>query len=209
MKLDGSNTEFAQSADGDINQRIARRVREVRASLGLTLEGLAQRSGVSRSMISVVERGESSATAAVLDKLAVGLGITLGALFEVPAAVASPLSRHDEQALWKDPASGYLRRKLSPSGLETVLELVEVIFPAGQQVSFDAGPRQANLHQQVWLIEGEMLISVDGVEHHLAEGDCLSMRIDRPTSFRNPTRRNARYLVAIALDARRNARGLA
>jgi len=54
---------------------VAQRVRELRATQGLSLEALADRSGVSRSMISVIERGESSPTAVVLAKLAAGLSV--------------------------------------------------------------------------------------------------------------------------------------
>ena len=57
-------------ADADINQRIARRVAALRASQGLSLDALAMQSGVSRSTISLIERGETSATAVVLEKLA-------------------------------------------------------------------------------------------------------------------------------------------
>ena len=60
----------------DLNQRIAGRVRELRARQGLSLDALAGKSGVSRSMISLVERGESSPTAVVLDKLAAALGVS-------------------------------------------------------------------------------------------------------------------------------------
>ena len=52
----------------DINQRIARRVARCRANAGLSLDALAARSGVSRSTISLIERGETSATAVVLDR---------------------------------------------------------------------------------------------------------------------------------------------
>ena len=59
----------------EINDRIASRVRQIRAERGLSLEALAAGSGVSRSMISLIERGQSSATAVVLEKLATGLAI--------------------------------------------------------------------------------------------------------------------------------------
>ena len=72
-----------------INQRIAERVREFRAERGLSLEVLATKSGVSRSMISLIERGESSPTAVVLDKLAVALGVTLATLFDASAEAAA------------------------------------------------------------------------------------------------------------------------
>ena len=61
--------------------RLGRRLKATRLMRGLTLEQLAERSGVSRAMISRVERGESSPTAALLDRLCAGLGIVLSALF--------------------------------------------------------------------------------------------------------------------------------
>ena len=64
----------------DLNQRLAERVRELRTTKGLSLEALSQQSGVSRSMISLIERGESSPTAVVLEKLAIGLGVNFTSL---------------------------------------------------------------------------------------------------------------------------------
>jgi len=67
----------------DINSRIADRVRALRADAGMSLEALAGKCDVSRSMISLIERGESSPTAVVLEKIAAGLGVSLAALFEL------------------------------------------------------------------------------------------------------------------------------
>src|SRR5687768_18375218 len=92
----------------DLNQRIAGRARELRGVRGLSLEALAATSGVSRSMISLIERGESSATAVVLEKLAAGLGVPLASLFDAPAAAQAPggpVARRDDQPQWQDPAS--------------------------------------------------------------------------------------------------------
>src|SRR5262245_34489520 len=117
-----------------LNERIAERVRDLRVAQGLSLEGLATKSGVSRSMISLVERGESSPTAVVLDKLATGLGVVLASLFDAPAAAetpSGPVARRDEQTVWRDPASGYVRRSVSPAGVPQPLRIVEVRFPAG------------------------------------------------------------------------------
>jgi len=184
----------------NLDQRIAHRVRDLRTRLGLTLEQLATRSGVSRSMISVVERGESSPTAALLDKLAAGLGVTLNALFELPqrAEPPSPLARRAAQPEWQDPDSGYVRRALSPPGLDSPLQLVEVSFPPGAQVSYEAGAGRVGVEQQVWVIAGAITVTAGGQRHKLAEGDCLAMLLDQPVSFRNPTRQPARYLVALA-----------
>jgi transcriptional regulator with XRE-family HTH domain len=190
-----------ESAPADINQRIAARVRELRTASGLSLEALAQRSGVSRSMISLIERGESSATAVVLEKLAASLGVSLAALFEDTQAPASPLARRKAQPQWRDPASGYLRRNLSPAGFTAALQLVEVEFPPGARVAYESGVREVPMHQQVWVLEGSIEVTVGDEQFRLDAGDCLAMQLDGPNAYRNPGRKPARYLVAIASDA--------
>src|SRR5262245_63724681 len=103
----------------EINDRIAARVRQIRAERGLSLEALSESAGVSRSMISLVERGESSPTAVVLEKLATGLGVMLADLFDAPVAApptSDRIARRKDQPEWQDPASGYVRRNVSPPG---------------------------------------------------------------------------------------------
>ncbi|NVM79816.1 transcriptional regulator with XRE-family HTH domain [Duganella sp. SG902] len=183
----------------DINLLIARRVRELRDGQSLSLDALATRSGVSRSNISLIERGESSPTAAVLDKLASALGVALAALFEdkgAPDEAPSPVARVAEQPVWTDPGSGYMRRSLSPAA-PSPLQLVDVVFPAGQRVAYDSVPHNADIHQQVWMIEGAMEISVGARQWRLEAGDTLAMRLDRHIVYHNPTRKQARYLVAL------------
>jgi transcriptional regulator with XRE-family HTH domain len=184
----------------DVNARIARRVRALRDARGLSLEALADRSGVSRSNISLIERSESSPTAAVLDKLAAAFGVTLGSLFEdAPAtgAAPSPLARAADQAVWTDPASGYVRRNLSPvTASASALQLVHVLFPPGKRVAYDSVAR--DIDQQIWMIEGAMEVTVGDERWRLEAGDCLAMRLDQPIVYRNRTRKRARYLVALA-----------
>ncbi|AMM26678.1 helix-turn-helix domain-containing protein [Variovorax sp. PAMC 28711] len=193
-------TEKSVAAD-DINQRIARRVTALRAERGLSLEALAARSGVSRSTISLIERGETSATAVVLDRLAAGLGLALAALFEVERAAPSPLMRHSEQPVWRDPASGYLRRNVSPPDHPSALRIVEVEFPAGERVVLEGARPDAVLEQQVWLLEGKIELRHGGQTWQLTPGDCLAMRLDGPLEYRNPTDRPARYAVLIANES--------
>lgn len=186
----------------DINTRIGRRVRELREARGDSLDALAGRSGVSRSNISLIERGQSSPTATVLDKLSTGLGVTVASLFEEGRAgveaAPSPLARVAEQPVWTDPASGYVRRNVSPGSVRSPLQLVDVIFPAGQRVAFETSTREVDVYQQVWMIDGQMELTVDDTIWLLQAGDCLAMRLNCPIVYRNPGRSAARYLVALA-----------
>ncbi|WP_441459290.1 helix-turn-helix domain-containing protein [Burkholderia thailandensis] len=189
----------------DVNQLIARRVRALRDLRGYSLDALAERSKVSRSNISLIERAQSSPTAVVLERLANALGVSLASLFEGDRA-ASPLSRAAEQPVWKDPASGYVRRSLLPAA-PSPLQLVEVKFPPGERVAYDSGERSADFHQQVWMLEGEMDITSGDETWRVAAGDCLAMRLDRPAIFFNPGRKAARYVVALgAANAVRTGR---
>ncbi|AJP58373.1 DNA-binding protein [Pandoraea vervacti] len=183
----------------DINERIARRVRDLRSERGYSLDTLAERSGVSRSSISLIERAQTSPTANVLDKLAMALDVTLASLFdEQPEtdALPSPVSRYADQPVWTDPDSGYVRRNLSPSQ-PSPLQFVEVRFPAGERVAYDTGPRDSEVWQQIWVIEGAIEITLGATTWRLDTGDCLAMRLDQPIGFHNPTSATARYLVGL------------
>jgi transcriptional regulator with XRE-family HTH domain len=189
----------------DINQLIAHRLRELRDAQGLSLAALADRSGVSKSNISLIERGESSATATVLDKLSAALGVTVASLFEQSTDAPSPVSRVKDQPVWTDPGSGYVRRNLSPA-MYSPIQLVEVSFPAGQRVAYETTTRDVDVHQQVWIIEGAMEVTVGESQWTLDAGDCLAMRLDQPISYHNPTAKPTRYLVSLVTQAHKPPR---
>ena len=113
-----------------------------------------------------------------------------------------PLARRADQSEWRDPATAYLRRNLSPPAFPSPIELVEVILPPGTRVAYDTASRLSIVDQQVWLLEGAIDVTVGDRLHHLAAGDCLAMRVDRPISFHNPATEAARYLVALTTTAR-------
>lgn len=189
MKLDAADP---------VDSRIAQRVHALRSAQGLSLDALAARSGVSRSMISRIERGQSSATAVLLEKIATALDVPLAALFNVPPAAADPVARRAAQPTWRDPGSGYVRRNVSPAGLAAPLQIVEVSFPAQARVAYETGARTSRIHQQVWVLEGSIEVTVGRQCHRLDTGDCLALELDQPTMFHNPTRKAARYAVVLA-----------
>jgi len=187
-----------EEAASNLNQRIAQRVRDLRATSGLSLDALATQCGISRSMISLIERGESSPTAVLLEKLAAGLGVPLAALFDTPQPSASPVARAADQPSWRDPHSGYVRRNVSPSGVGSQIQIVEVHFPAKARVSYETGLREPVMHQQVWVLQGAIELTLVADRHDLATGDCLAMILDKPITFHNPHASPARYAVVLS-----------
>ncbi len=184
----------------DINARIAQRVRGLRAERGLTLDTLADKSNVSRSMLSLVERGESSPTAAVLEKIASGLDVSLASLFDDAKAPTNPLSRRRDRMPWRDPQSGYIRCNISPPNFPSPIQIVEVTLPAGVRVAYETGAREARIHQQIWVQQGTIEFTLGSSVNRLTEGDCFAMQLSEPTAFRNPTRKAARYVVVITSE---------
>lgn len=184
-----------------ITSLIAGRIRSLRAASGLSLEKLAERSGVSRSMLSLIEREESSPTAVVLNKIAASFGVPLAVFFEDPAAKSGPLSRARDRQPWRDPQTGYLREVLSPSGVAAPFQLVHVTLPAGATVQYEGVNRARPYHQQIWVLEGRIIVSFGADVYHLEKGDCLAGDVDgMPSSFSNPSRVSSRYTVVIALS---------
>lgn len=194
----------------DTDFLLAQRLRDLRKARGYTLDQLAMRSRVSRSMISLIERQQTSPTASVLNKLADALGVSLPVLFAMDHGVeeSRPLSPVAEQPIWTDPASGYMRRQLSPADWPSPLELVEVHFPAGETVTFDRALRNTTAQQQLVLLEGSMAITVGDRLWRLEVGDCLALEPGERIVYHNPTRAMARYLLASVSTSTHSLRSL-
>jgi transcriptional regulator with XRE-family HTH domain len=190
----------------NIDTRIANRVRGLRAERHMTLETLAAKSGVSRSMISRVERGESSATAVVLEKIATGLNVSLATLFEDSAGPVNPLSQRGDRLRWRDPQTGYVRRNISPPNFPSPVQIVEVDLPAGTNVAYESGAREVNIHQQIWVQEGRVEVTVGKETYGLSPDDCLAMQLNEPIAFHNRSRKAARYIVVLATQPSRSSR---
>ena len=179
-----------------MDRQIAIQLKRCRESLGLSLNDLSARSGVSRAMISKVERCASSPTAALLGRLCNGLGITLSGLMVSAERPLAPLARAGQQPIWRDPATGLLRTAVSPSGTGSPVEIVRIELPAGAEVAYEA-QRHLDYEQHVLVLDGSLNIEVGAEGFALAAGDCLYMRLNQPLRFGNRSRRSCRYLVMI------------
>jgi transcriptional regulator with XRE-family HTH domain len=185
----------------DLDQVVAARVRELRAAKGYTLDQLAILSGVSRAMISKIERAEVSATAVLLVKLGGALGVTLGTLFEENEPKRELVRRAKGCPVRVDPETGYTRRNVAPRGTSGT-DIVEVMLPAGARVAYD-NLVTVPVEQFVWVFDGTLSLTTDDLTTELRSGDCRVMRLDSPVVFENLGDRPARYCVVLVPDGGR------
>ena len=175
---------------------IARTVRSARIERGLSPAQLADASGVSRAMISKIERGDAQPTAALLSRLASSLGLTLSELIARAEGPASRLVHRAQQAVYTDPETGYSRRAVSP-GASTAVELIEVTLPPGAEVASPAESYRF-IDQQIWMLEGELQFHEGEELHLLTAGDCLQLGPPQDCVFANRSDSPCRYLVALS-----------
>jgi transcriptional regulator with XRE-family HTH domain len=173
---------------------LARTVQAARLAKDLSVNALAERSGVSRAMIGKIERGAAQPTAALLGKLSGALGITLSELVARAEGGGGRLVRAADQPVWTDPGTGYRRRAISPAGGS--VDLVEVELPAGARVSFPTSSYTFAYHQ-IWVLAGNLNFHEGETVHELSPGDCLQLGAPAPCEYHNPTRKPCRYLVAV------------
>jgi transcriptional regulator with XRE-family HTH domain len=178
---------------------VAHRIRQQRQKRNLTIEQLATASGVSRAMISRIERQEVSPTALLLGRLTNALGMTMSALFRDDAE-GGPLVLASKRPVWRDSETGYTRRNVLPESAS--LEIVDVMMPPGQSVTYE-NIIPLPIEQYVWVMSGALDMTVDGVVTRLEAGDCLAMRLDQHIRYLNPLTVEARYAVVLMTGGRR------
>jgi transcriptional regulator with XRE-family HTH domain len=176
--------------------KLVARLALLREERAWSLDELAQRAGISRATLSRLERGESSPTAALLGKLCAAYGLPMSRLIAAVEEGGAQLVRLADQAVWTDPASGFTRRMVSPPAHGLRGELVEGRLPAGALIDYEQPP-QPGLEQHIWMIDGLLDYTLDGVTYRLEPGDCLRFRLYGATRFSCPGPGGAHYLIAI------------
>ena len=180
---------------------LGRRVREERIRRGLSLHQLSDRSRVSCSMISAVERGTKAGTVIVLDRIATGLDTSLSRLLEKETAARVIVLRHDRQKVAKA-ASSWERRILSPVLPGVEFELMRTTL--GPRV--DAGmflPHARGSREYVAVELGILLLTLDGQSHTLNAGDSIYYDGDCMHGFANPSDIPCVYYLAMDVSGDR------
>ncbi|MQA03326.1 MAG: cupin domain-containing protein [Streptosporangiales bacterium] len=203
---DGGDEERAS----DLSQVIGHHVRTFRTELGLSLRALAERSGLSIGFLSQLERGLSSISLTALRDLADTMGRDITEFFDETAVGSDPVAaeedatepaaRDSEQPVSPkryftlmraggEQSSQYVSgqrtyRMLSKRAPELVLEPMLVhIAPGGEldEMETHAGEEFA------YVLEGELVYTVDGTAHRLGQGDSLHLKSSIPHSLHNDT----------------------
>lgn len=185
----------------NIDEEIAQRLKAFRSRRGWTLDRLATASGVSRGMISKIEHGQASATAALLSRICIALEIPLSELV-APSERQGVLTRKAQRARWQDPATGFVREIVSPRPGDSAVEVVEVELPPNAGVDYDLDS-PAGYSQHIIALTDGLRVSQTG-EVDLNAGDALFMTPAGPFRFQNTTGRPCRYLVVVDYSARRS-----
>ncbi|MBB1200791.1 XRE family transcriptional regulator [Enterobacteriaceae bacterium 89] len=179
--------------EDNLNQRISARIRIERESRGWSLSELAERAGVSRAMIHKIERADSSPTATMLGRLSGAFGISMSTLIARAEMQEGKLLRLENQPVWRDPQSHYLRRHVSPRS-DLPIDLVQVELPPGSDIPMPASS-YALARQLIWLQQGELLFVEGDTQHRMRAGDCLELGPPNDCRFINESQENCVYLV--------------
>lgn len=174
---------------------LAGNLRRLRLDAKLTLERLAERSGVSRAMISKIERGVSVPTATVLGKLAAALELGLSQLLGTAHPREPRLVKRSEQTVFRDPETGFERRSLSPLFADGAVDLAFNALPAGRSASFPA--HHAGMEEYLVVHEGTLTVIVDDTPFVVAAGDTLFYPSNCAHEFRNETNRPVTFFIVI------------
>lgn len=191
----GANTSakppLPHTGEVDIGAAVAGNLRRLRAERGITLEKLAEASGVSRAMLNQIETGKSVPTIATLWKVAAGLHVPFQRLIQVEAGPKSVLLRRRDAKVLANGDGTFSSRALFPfDDSPRHSEFYEItIAPGGGE---RAEPHARGTVEQLVLVRGKVAIEVGGERHELAERDAITFQADVPHAYLN-------------LDARREA----
>jgi transcriptional regulator with XRE-family HTH domain len=190
----------------DPGTAVGARVRALRDAMGLSLRDLADRSGVSAPMLSQVERGETSPTLQVAGRIAAGLELTLSQLLRLDEGGSVTIVRGGERRKGPAGARGHRYEILTPPlpGQRAELSRHELAPGAVTGGKGDPPMHEAGSRETALVESGRVLLVIDGEEHALAAGDCVTFDADLPHHFENPGPEPATLLAVVSAGLRRS-----
>jgi transcriptional regulator with XRE-family HTH domain len=183
---------------------IGPRVRALRDAMGLSLRDLAQRTGVSAPMLSQVERGETSPTLAVAQRIAAGLELSLSQLLRLDEGEGVSVVRRKHRR--GGSRRGHSYEILTPPLPGQRAELSEHVLAAGAQTGGPGDPpmHEAGSRETAVVSAGRVRLVVGEAAYDLAEGDSVTFDADLPHHFENLEPEEARFLSVVSAGLRRS-----
>lgn len=173
---------------------IGANVRRRRQALGLTLDQVADRSGVSPTMLSEVERSVKNPTVKLAYEIARALQCSLTDLLSDEEAPGPEVVRREDRRTLEDPESGVLRHALSPAMLRRGLELVWYELPGGASAG-EMAPNRRGIVEHLTVIAGELELVLGGEARALRAGDSVTYGPQVTTEYRNRRRGRCEFLL--------------
>lgn len=180
----------------NMDEDLARRLIDLRRARNWSLDELSERTGISRATLSRIERGDTSPTAVVLGQLAQAFGLSMAELFGFGAPILDVRVARADQPVWKDPATGFMRRSVSPVTNGFRGSVIEGELPAGETISYSVPPLP-DLEHHLVLLEGALVMTIGDERHELEPGDCLRFRLNAANAYHAPGPDAARYLLTV------------
>ena len=180
------------------------RTRALREGMGLSLRELAERSGVSAPMLSQVERGETSPTLAVAERIAAGMDLTLSQLLRLDDGDGVSVVRAGERR--RGGRRGHRYEVLTPPlpGLRAEVSLHTLAAGAATGGPGDPPLHEPGARETAVVLEGRVQLTCAGAAHDLEEGDAVTFDADLPHRFENPGPGEARFFAVVAAGLRRS-----
>jgi transcriptional regulator with XRE-family HTH domain len=190
----------------DTRTALGTRVRALREAEGLSLRDLAERSGVSAPMLSQVERGETSPTVAVAERIAAGLELRLSQLLRLDEDGAVVVVRRDERRKGPGGRRGHRYELLTPPlpGLRAEVSRHELAPGARTGGAGDPPMHEPGSRETAVVDQGTVALVCDGERHELREGDCVTFDADLHHHFENPGPGPAALLAVVTAGLRRS-----
>ncbi|HTU16082.1 MAG TPA: cupin domain-containing protein [Solirubrobacterales bacterium] len=199
-RTDGSSAGVDTAAE---SAAVGSRVKALREAMDLSLRDLSERSGVSATMLSQVERGATSPTLAVASKIAAGLDLSLSQLLrldETPHVVVSPAGEHRRHR-----RGGHRIEELTPPlpGLRADVSSHTLEPGSSTGGRNDTPMHEPGSRETAVVLEGKLTLSFEGERHRLSEGDSVTFDADLPHHFENESDGPTRFVAVIAAGLRR------